>query len=91
MDAVSQAILDVAWSAQSPPALNVVHPRPVSWNAIMTNINDAIVEEGIKDSRLPTVTFGAWVKELENHATGASSETMKNIVRTPSFEDLDTC
>lgn len=81
MDAVSQAVLDVAWSAQSPPALNVVHPRPVSWNTIMDNVNDAIVEEGIKESRLPTVTFGAWVKELESQATGASSETINNIVR----------
>ncbi|KAF9475758.1 putative aminoadipate reductase [Pholiota conissans] len=86
MDAVSQTILDVAWSNEAPAALNVVHPRPIAWNSILSSINDAIVEEGLAPSKLPMVDFSTWVSYLEKHAKDSSSETLNNI---PAIKLLD--
>ncbi|KAF9477786.1 acetyl-CoA synthetase-like protein [Pholiota conissans] len=86
MDAVSQTILDVAWSDEAPAALNVVHPRPIAWNSILSSINDAIVEEGLVPSKLPMVDFATWVSYLEKHAKDSSPETLNNI---PAIKLLD--
>ncbi|KAF8956600.1 hypothetical protein BDZ97DRAFT_2062868 [Flammula alnicola] len=86
MDAVSQTILDVAWSAESPAALNVVHPRPVAWNSILSSINEAIVQEGVSSAKLQTVDFEAWVSQLEVHAGNSSTETLNHI---PAIKLLD--
>jgi hypothetical protein len=85
MDAVSQTILDVAWSTEAPAALNVVHPRPIAWNSILSSINDAIVEEGLSPSRIPVVDFSAWVSSLESHAKDSSPESLENIVSLVSL------
>lgn len=76
MDAVSQTILDVAWSRTSEPALNIVHPRPTSWNVILDSINDAIVAEGLAPKKLPFVNFSTWVAQLEEHAADSSPEAL---------------
>lgn len=80
MDAVSQTILDVAWSTEAPAALNVVHPRPIGWNSILSSINDAIVEQGPSPSRIPVIDFDTWVSYLESRAKDSSPETLDNIV-----------
>ncbi|KAF8192961.1 putative aminoadipate reductase [Pholiota molesta] len=86
MDAVCQTILDVAWSTEAPAALNVVHPRPIAWNSILSSINDAIVEEGLSPSRIPVVDFSTWVSSLESHAKDSSPESLENI---PAIKLLD--
>ena len=83
--AVSQTILDVAWSTESPAALNVVHPRPVAWNSVISSINEAIVEVGVAPTYLPLVDFQTWFSKLENHATDPSPETLHNIVSDHTF------
>ncbi|KAI6042365.1 acetyl-CoA synthetase-like protein [Pisolithus marmoratus] len=51
MDAVPGAILDVALSDEKPPiAVNLVHPRPVEFEAIMKPISDALFEKNVTSS-----------------------------------------
>lgn len=81
MHAVSQAILDVAWAGQrSPPALNLVHPRPISWNAIVSVVNEAMVEEGIITSKLPLITYQDWFSRLDERSNNPSEDDFKAIV-----------
>ena len=82
---MSQTILDVAWSAESPAALNVVHPRPVTWNSVISSIKEAIVQEGVASTHLPVVDFQTWFSKLENHAKDPSPETLHNIVSGYTF------
>lgn len=80
MDAVSQAIIEVAHSAHSAAALNIVHPRPISWASIISSINDALVQEGVLRSPLPVVDMQSWVSKLKAHAANSSSEILSDIV-----------
>ncbi len=53
MHAVAQALLDVTFlstEAGEQRALNVVHPRPVSWDSIIEAVNDALVKEGVVEA-----------------------------------------
>ncbi|KIM43694.1 hypothetical protein M413DRAFT_443603 [Hebeloma cylindrosporum] len=84
--AVSQTILDVAWSTESPAALNVVHPRPVAWNSVISSINEAIVQEGVAPTLLPVVDFQTWFFKLEDRAKDPSPETLTSI---PAVKLLD--
>lgn len=81
MNAVSQAILDVAWSPEpSTFALNLVHPRPISWNQMLSFINEAMVTEGVVGSRIPTIPYQAWCNLLEKHAAESSEDVLKDVV-----------
>lgn len=80
--AVSAAILDVAF-AQAPPslALNVVHPRPHPWSAVIQSISDALCQAGATPDALPLVPFGEWLGRLEQRCAGADAREMARIVR----------
>jgi len=79
--AVSNTILDVAFAEQEPPvAVNVVHPRPIAWNALMRPVSDAIFEHKVMSNPLPLIPFSEWLEKLESAAKDASEETMKHIV-----------
>jgi hypothetical protein len=81
-DAVSQAILDVAFSKEAlPRALNLVHPRPTPWHNIITAASDNLVKNEITKDRLPLVNFEIWFSKLQDASVGASDETLKRIVR----------
>ncbi|KAF8956587.1 acetyl-CoA synthetase-like protein [Flammula alnicola] len=88
MDAVSKTILDVAWSAESPAAVNVVHPRPVPWNHVFSSVNEAIVQEGISAAKLQTVDFQTWVEHLEAHADNGNAST-EILTHIPAIKLLD--
>ncbi|KAJ3488351.1 hypothetical protein NLJ89_g11625 [Agrocybe chaxingu] len=79
MDAVSQSILDVAFSKADEPALNIVHPNPLAWDEIMAPINEAIVREGIVEQKLPIVEFQTWFSALEAKSHDASEEDISAI------------
>lgn len=80
-DAVSGAILDVAFSKDKPPTVvNVVHPRPVEWTALMKPISDALFAKRITKEPLPLVPVAEWYHTLEKHALNASEEKMKRVV-----------
>ncbi|KAF8154567.1 hypothetical protein B0H34DRAFT_661311 [Crassisporium funariophilum] len=87
MHSVSQAILDVALSdSKSADALNLVHPRPVSWEVLMSDINDALVQEGVSASRIPVVSFKEWFSLLEARSINATDDVIKQI---PAIKILD--
>ena len=75
MHAVAQTLLEVSLSTESKtqPALNIVHPRPVPWDSIISAINDALVQEGVVKERLPIVEFSKWFSLLEAKAREDSS------------------
>jgi len=85
-DAVSGAILDVAFSEDDPPiAVNMVHPRPVEWTALMKPISDALFAKRITKEPLPLIPAAEWYHTLEKHALNVSEEKMKRVVS--HFED----
>ncbi|KAJ6509744.1 putative aminoadipate reductase [Mycena vulgaris] len=67
---VAQAIMDAAFtpvenSERLPSVLNIVHPRPVSWNFVMSCIRDALLKRSNTCKDLKLVSFPDWYKELE--------------------------
>ncbi|KAH9475986.1 putative NRPS-like protein biosynthetic cluster [Psilocybe cubensis] len=91
MHAVSQAILDVAWSslATAEPALNIVHPRPISWDTVFSFINEALVQEGAVKAPLPIVTFQEWFALLEKVAAAGNSGSDQVLKDIPAIKLLD--
>ncbi|KZP19768.1 NAD(P)-binding protein [Athelia psychrophila] len=87
MDVVSQTILDVAMAEESPSiAMNIVHPRPSSWLAIVGSISDALHIAGITPVRLAITPFTEWFDLLEQRARPASIE---EIAKIPSVKILE--
>ncbi|TFK33802.1 acetyl-CoA synthetase-like protein [Crucibulum laeve] len=88
MDAAAQVILDVGYSMDSPPvALNLVHPKPVSWKWIITEIKRAMASSiSLTAGAIPFIPFREWFANLENHARNASQEDLKHI---PAIKLLD--
>ncbi|KAJ7623601.1 putative aminoadipate reductase [Roridomyces roridus] len=82
---VTQTILDVTFaeSERLPTVMNLIHPRPVSWNFVMTCIRDVLLERG-KDLEL--MEFGLWYQELEGR--GASGESLPGIKLLSFFAHL---
>lgn len=80
MDAVAQAILEVAHSADSAAALNIVHPRPIPWTSIISSINNALAQQGVIESPLPVVDMQSWVSKLKAYAIQSSPEILSEIV-----------
>lgn len=85
MDAVCQAIVDIAFTAEVPPlALNLVHPQPVPWNdifrAIATSLGDVKHE-----APLPLIPIRDWVARLDKVATSTEEGDMQKIVSTPEL------
>ncbi|KAI6102819.1 hypothetical protein F5141DRAFT_1132778 [Pisolithus sp. B1] len=87
VDAVSGAILDVALSDDEPPIMvNLVHPRPVEFEAPMKPISDALFGNNITKERLPLVHSSEWFHRLEKEAIDANEEKAR---RVPAIKLLD--
>ncbi|KAI6102822.1 putative aminoadipate reductase [Pisolithus sp. B1] len=87
MDAVSGAILDVALSDDEPPIMvNLVHPRPVEFEALMKPVSDALFEKNITRERLPLVHSSEWFHMLEKQAIDANEEKVRQV---PAIKLLD--
>lgn len=69
-DAVSKSILDVAFAREQPPfALNLVHPRPVAWNDVITAVANALIKQKkLENKPLRVVPFHGWFSLLERRA-----------------------
>ncbi len=76
MHTVAQTLLDVTFSsteAGAQRALNVVHPRPLSWDSIIEAVNEALVKEGVVVvARLEVVQFSKRFEMLEARASESS-------------------
>ncbi|KAJ7214255.1 acetyl-CoA synthetase-like protein [Mycena haematopus] len=71
-EAVSRTIVDAALSADKPPfAVNLVHPRPVSWDFIISTMADT--------AQLPLVPFADWVQQLQDRSAKATAEDIEKI------------
>ncbi|KIM56982.1 hypothetical protein SCLCIDRAFT_1219816 [Scleroderma citrinum Foug A] len=79
-DAVSGTILDVALGEDEPPIMiNVVHPRPVEWEALMKTIGDALFAKNVTREPLPIIHSAEWYHRLEEHAVNANEAKMKRV------------
>jgi hypothetical protein len=89
MDAVSKAILDVAFATEPPPiAVNLVHPRPVEWNAVILSVRDAILQtQEIDPDALRIVSFEEWFTMLEGRSKTAKDADLITIVSEPSISN----
>ena len=58
----------------SPQVINVVHPRPTTWNEVLTGIWEEL------GSRLPFVSLDEWVTRLDTLPTEVSNEELQRVV-----------
>ncbi|KAH9928993.1 hypothetical protein B0H21DRAFT_700203 [Amylocystis lapponica] len=79
VDVVANAMVDVMTNGQSPVLVNFLHPRPVSWSAILDAMNQEF------NVTLPSVPLGSWVKKLEDISESASAQDLEN---TPALKLL---
>ncbi|GJE92564.1 acetyl-CoA synthetase-like protein [Phanerochaete sordida] len=74
MDAVANLALEIAVSEKRAPlVLNVVHPRPKPWHAILSDVSDAL---GVNMKFVP---LKKWVSVLEQKAQTVDSKTADQI------------
>ncbi|KAJ7705888.1 male sterility protein-domain-containing protein [Mycena olivaceomarginata] len=78
-EAVSRCIVDVALSAEKPPfAINLVHPRPIPWDFVMSAMAATV--------QLPLIPFPDWVGQLQARSAKATAE---DIAKIPGIKLLD--
>ncbi|KAJ4474501.1 acetyl-CoA synthetase-like protein [Lentinula aciculospora] len=86
MDAISDAILDVAFTPQDLPlVVNLVHPFPVSWTSVMEAIRKTLITaKNLDDSNaLPLVPLSNWVAALEE-AGNRNTATEQTSIELPA-------
>lgn len=82
MDVVSGTILDILFAnTKLPIALNIVHPHPVTWRSVITNLKQVIQEKGLKDE-ITVVSISDWLSRLEDRGKNETDEDVKNLVRS---------
>ena len=93
MDAVCNALLDVGFSCEPAPiAVNVVHPKPVSWTYVVRNIRNALIEEKhLSSDSLPLVSYHDWVDTVEKHAKNPTATDTQNIVSVTLCGECGRC
>ncbi|KAJ6457360.1 putative aminoadipate reductase [Mycena sanguinolenta] len=70
--AISRAIVDVALKPEKPPfAINLVHPRPIPWNLVMSTMANT--------AQLPLIPFTDWVQQLQDRSLGATAEEIADL------------
>lgn len=87
MQAVSNAILDVAFSQEQPSiAVNLVHPQPITWSSMISAIGDALMRENVTSTPLPLLPFPQWFQRLEERAHTATGEDLIEIVSVFQYQ-----
>ena len=91
LDAIGQLYVDWVLSEDSLPRLvNVVHPRPTTWEVILRGLREELGGD------LPIVPITDWVAKLDAHSTNPTKEDLESIVcgviclvstRTQGFHD----
>ncbi|KAE9382778.1 hypothetical protein BT96DRAFT_1027517 [Gymnopus androsaceus JB14] len=75
IDALAEAILDVGFVEEPPFAINLVHPRPVSWTSVMRAMQESLISaKHLSKDALPMVPFRKWAQALEDTASTLLSE-----------------
>ncbi|KIK57240.1 hypothetical protein GYMLUDRAFT_229544 [Collybiopsis luxurians FD-317 M1] len=88
MDAVSDALLDIGFGTEQPPmAVNVVHPRPVSWTSLVQKLRKILMrEKQLAADALRVVPYKQWAAKVEDFAKSPSEEDLKNV---PAIKLID--
>ncbi|EKM48480.1 uncharacterized protein PHACADRAFT_108873, partial [Phanerochaete carnosa HHB-10118-sp] len=80
-DVVADTFVDLVLSAaRLPPTLNLVHPHPVEWRAVVRALNASLGSRGRRHSPLPVVPYAAWLAAVA--ALPMTSFNMDRFVRT---------
>ena len=75
LDAIGQAYVDwILSDDELPSVVNVVHPRPVAWEAILRGMRS---ELGVS---LPLVSLQEWVSKVEDVINSSSLYRMAEVV-----------
>ncbi|KAF8215602.1 hypothetical protein K438DRAFT_1748527 [Mycena galopus ATCC 62051] len=70
--AVSRTIIDAALSTERLPfAVNLVHPRSVPWDFVMSAM--------ASETQLPMIPFADWVQQLQDRSAQATAEDIADI------------
>ncbi|KAE9396155.1 hypothetical protein BT96DRAFT_1021516 [Gymnopus androsaceus JB14] len=73
--------------SQLPIAVNVVHPRPVSWTSFVESIRSALIQEKhLSSDSLPLVPYQEWVDAVEQHARNPTEKDTQDI---PALKLID--
>lgn len=82
MNKTAPVVLDAVFSTNHPPAvLNVVHPRPVTWHAMMSNLAVSL-SDATPNRKFELVPFLDWIAQLEKLSLTLSVDEAKDIVST---------
>jgi hypothetical protein len=75
LDAIGQAYVDWVLSEDKLPRLvNVVHPRPTTWDVILRGLREEL------GGSLSLVPLSQWVKKLEAHSDSPTQEDLTAMV-----------
>ncbi|KIJ66073.1 hypothetical protein HYDPIDRAFT_27271 [Hydnomerulius pinastri MD-312] len=87
---VASAVVDVAFAKEVPPqALNIVNPRPATWNDIVRALRDYLVKrKELKPDGLKLVPFGEWIELVAKRAEGASPNDLDAVPAIKLLEFL---
>ncbi|KAF5389352.1 hypothetical protein D9757_004361 [Collybiopsis confluens] len=82
MDAISEAILDVAFVTEPLPAVvNLVHPSPRSWTSVVTGVRKALISAKTLDAdSLQLVSLQKWTAALDERSIHATTEETANDI-----------
>lgn len=77
LDAIGQAYVDwVLSEGELPSLVNVVHPRPTTWEVVLRGVREEL------GGGVNIVSLGEWVAKLEARAEHASPQDLIDIVRS---------
>ncbi|KAF9000304.1 hypothetical protein BDQ17DRAFT_1427303 [Cyathus striatus] len=88
MDVVAQCILDMVFSSEALPiAVNLVHPRPLSWSRMFSHIRDELLGNlHIEQDSLPLIPFHDWICRLEERKGNMNGDKLHKL---PAVKLLD--
>ncbi|GJE97028.1 acetyl-CoA synthetase-like protein [Phanerochaete sordida] len=74
LDAIARNYVEWVLAEGALPALvNLVHPRPTTWNAVLQNVRAELGGE------LPMVSFSEWLARLDSRGEGASRDDLEDL------------
>jgi hypothetical protein len=91
-EAVARTVLDIAFApSTSPPAVNVVHPHPVSWNIVMQSVSDALVAAGVVAQPLSLAPFKSWQEKLVLRDERVTPADLAELVSSRAPSGWEAC
>jgi hypothetical protein len=72
--------ISVHVSLELPRAFNIVHPEPISFDSMMSYINEALASTCVITAPLAIIPQSEWLQILEVRAQDSSKRNMERIV-----------